>query len=60
MSARVDGEANEGCSLLVGREGERVRRTRRDQRRSEGRKERIAIVGKVGCNDFRREVGWVV
>ena len=42
------------------RERERVRRTRRDQRRSEGRKERIAIVGKVGCNDFRREVGWVV
>ena len=34
------------------RERERVRRTRRDQCRSEGRKERIAIVGKVGCNDF--------
>ena len=38
--------------MLVGREGERVGRTRRDQRRSEGMKERIAIVGKVGCNDF--------
>ena len=40
------------------REGERVGRTRRDQRRSEGMKERIAIVGKVGYNDFiERESG---